>query len=197
MTLHYYLPKAYEFVCNVLSLPHSSSIHTWAASVDCEPSYLTNVISLIRQLPQKKRWITDIVLVVDSMSLSRMTVYDWATKSFVGLVDCGSVIPEPEDAEATEALVFMVVGTTGHWKSPIAYVLQNKGAADVQTCLITDCIGLLYSHSINVLAVVFDGTFTNQQTALQLGCKIKVCDIQTWFPHPEVFFQHLFHICCL
>ena len=129
--------------------------------------------------------MADVVLVVDAMSLSKMTVYDWATKSFVGLVDYDSAIPEPEDTEATEALVFMAVGTTGHWKHPIAYVLQNKCAADVQACLITDCIGLLYSHSVNVLAVVFDGTFSNQQTALQLGCKLKVSDIQTWFPHPE------------
>ena len=73
----------------------------------------------------------------------------------------------------------MVVGTTGHWKHPTVYVMQNKCAAHVQPCLITDCIGLLYSHYINVLAVVFDGTFTNQQTAFQLGCKMKVSDIQT------------------
>ena len=129
--------------------------------------------------------MSDVVLVVDVMSLSKMTVYDWATKSFVGLVDYGSAIPEPEDTESTEALVFMVVGTTGHWKHPIAYVLQNKCSADVQACLITDCIGLLLLEGINVLAVVFDGTFSNQQTASQLGCKMKVSDIQTLFLHPQ------------
>ena len=138
----------------MLKLPHSSGIHTWAASVDCEPGYLTNVISLIGQLAEKKKWMSDVVLVVDAMSLSKMTVYDQTTKSFVGLVDYGSAIPEPEDTEATEALVFMVIGTTGHWKHPIAYVLQNKCSADVQAHLITDCIGLLYSEGINVLAVV-------------------------------------------
>ena len=113
--------------------------------------------------------MADVVLVVDGMSLSIMTVYDWATKSVVSLVDYGSAIPEPEDTEATEALVIMVVGTTGHWKHPIAYVLQKKCATNVQACLIIDCIGLLHSHHTNVLAVVFDGTFINQQTALQLG----------------------------
>ena len=68
--------------------------------------------------------MSDVVLVVNGMSLSKMTVYDWATKSFVGLVDYGSAMPAPVDTEATEALAFMVVGTTGHWKQPIAYVLQ-------------------------------------------------------------------------
>ena len=68
----------------------------------------------------------DVVLVVDAMSLSKMTVYDRRLKSFVGLIDYGGAIPEPESTEATEALVFMIVGTTGNWKHPIAYVLQNK-----------------------------------------------------------------------
>ena len=99
MALHYYSPKAYEFVYKVLKLPHSSSICTWAASVDCEPGYLTNVISLIGQLAEKKKWMSDVVLVVDTMSLSKMTVYDWATQSFVGLGDYGSAIPEPQDTE--------------------------------------------------------------------------------------------------
>ena len=52
----------------------------------------------------------------------------------------------------------MVVGTPGHWKHPIAYVLQSKCSADVQACLITDSTGLLHSEGINVLALVFDGT---------------------------------------
>ena len=52
----------------MLNLPCSSAIHTWVASVDCEPVYLTNVISLIGQLAEKKKWMSDVVLVVDAMS---------------------------------------------------------------------------------------------------------------------------------
>ena len=37
MTLHYYSPKANEFVCQVLKQPHTSRIWHWAASVNCEP----------------------------------------------------------------------------------------------------------------------------------------------------------------
>ena len=80
----------------------------------------------------------------------------------VGTVDYGTAAPEATDEPATEALVFMVVGMTGHWKHPIAYVLQDKCSAYVQAQLIKDCIGLLHTEGINVLAVVFDGTFTNQ-----------------------------------
>ena len=185
MTLHYYSPKVYKFVCKVLKLPHVSSIHIWASSVDCQPGYLTQVIALLEEMAQKNQWMRDAVLVVDAMSLSKMTVYDRTSKSFVGLVDYGTTIPEPEATEATEALVFMVVGTIGHWKQPIAYVLQNKCSAEVQKQLILDCIGLLHEQSIDVLAIVFDGTYTNQLTARKLGCKMMVAEMKTWFAHPQ------------
>ena len=32
---------------------------------------------------------------------------------------------------------------------------------------------------------MFDGTHTNQSTAQQLGCRMKVSCLQAWFPHPE------------
>ena len=114
MTLHYYSPKAYEFVRKILKLPHSSSIKHWATSVDCEPGYLTNVIQVIGQLAKKKVWMKDVVLVVDAMSIHKMTIYDKNRKSFVGLVDYGTAVPEADATEATEALVFMIVGLTGN-----------------------------------------------------------------------------------
>ena len=53
-----------------------------------------------------------------------------------GLLDYGTALPEPETTEATEAVVFMVVDLTKHWKHSIAYVLQDKCSADVQMQLI-------------------------------------------------------------
>ena len=76
MTLHYYSPKAYEFVRKILKLPHSSSIKHRAASVDCEPGYLTNVIQAIGKLAERKVWMKDVVLIVDAMSIHKMTMYD-------------------------------------------------------------------------------------------------------------------------
>ena len=185
MTLHYYSPKAYEFVRRVLKLPHASSIKTWAASVDCKPGYLTNVINAIGELTEKKMWMQDIVLIVDAMSIHKMTIYDQSRKSFVGLVDYGTAIPEANATEATEALVFMIVGLTGNWKHPIGYVLQDKCSANVQAQLIRDCIGLLHEKGLKVHGLVFDGSPTNQSTARKLGCKMNVGELKHWFPHPQ------------
>ena len=58
--------------------------------------------------------MSDAVLMVDAMALHKGTVWDPKTKRYVGTVDYGTAIPENEDELATEALVFMVVGMTGH-----------------------------------------------------------------------------------
>ena len=133
-----------------------------AANVSCHPDYLTNVIQLIGKVAEQKCWMRDVVLVIDAMTLHSGTVWDPKSQSYVGTVDYGTAAPEATDEPTTEALVFMVVGITGHWKLPIAYVLQDKCSAYVQAQLIKDCIGLLHTEGINILAVVFEGTFTNQ-----------------------------------
>ena len=95
-------------------------------------------------------------------------------------------MPKAEDDLATEALVFMISGVSGHWKHPIGYFLQNKISASVQVQLIKDYIGLLSAEKLNVEALVFDGSFTNQSRAVKQGCKMSVSDLQTWFLHPEI-----------
>ena len=117
MTLHYYSPKAYEFVCKILCLPHSSTIRAWSSSVDCEPGFLGNVIKSIGNLVQTKKWMSDVVLIVDAMALHKGTTWYLKSKSYAGLVDYGTAKPEVEENLATEALVFMVAGVTRSLKN--------------------------------------------------------------------------------
>ena len=97
-----------------MKLPHASSIGARAASVDCQPAYLTNVIELTDNLADQKKWMKDVV-----------PLYDASQDSFACLVDYGTAIPKPETTDATEALAFIIVGLTGHWRHPITYFLQN------------------------------------------------------------------------
>ena len=77
------------------------------------------------------------------------------------------------------------VGMMAHWKHLIANVLQYKCSASIQSQLIKDCISPLCVEWINVFGVIFDGTFINQQTVVQLGRKMKISDLQPWFVNPE------------
>ena len=90
MTLHYYSPKAYEFVHKILCLPHSSTIRAWSSSVDCEPGFLGNIIKSIGNLVQTKKWMSNVVLIVDAMTLHKGTTWDPKSKSYAGLVDYGT-----------------------------------------------------------------------------------------------------------
>ena len=108
----------------------------------------------------------DVVLIVDVMSLSKSSLYHKSQDSFSGLVDYGTAIPKPETADATETLMFIIVGLAGHWRHPTAYILQNKCSAMMQTQLIKDCIRLLSEQGKAVHALVFDGSYTNQQTLI-------------------------------
>ena len=127
----------------------------------------------------------DIVLILDSMKLQNEMIWDPEAQRFVGHIDYGTVLPEYTDGEATKALVPKVVGITGEWKQPIAYVLQDKCSASVQAQLIKDCIRLLHFEGFQVLTIVFDGTYTNQGTAKPLGCVMRVSEFQAWLQHPE------------
>ena len=186
LTLHYYSPKAYDFVCKILALPHPSSIRAWGASVDCSPGFLTNVINMLGSAVEENSWMSEVVLVADAMALHKSAIWDPVAQQYVGSVNYRTAIPEPPEDLATEALVFMVVGITDHFKHPIAYFLQNKCTVPVQGQLIKDGISLLHGAGLNVLAVVFDGCPTNQSTAKVLGCQMKVSLIKPWFPHPKL-----------
>ena len=40
LTLHFYSPRAYEYVRSVFALPHPSSLANWSSTVNCEPGFL-------------------------------------------------------------------------------------------------------------------------------------------------------------
>ena len=83
MTLHYYSPKAYEFVCQRLKLPHTSRIQSWAASVNSEQGHLTDVIKLIGLAAKTDHSMTDAVLVVDVMAIHKGTFWIQRTNSML------------------------------------------------------------------------------------------------------------------
>ena len=132
ITLHYYSPKAYDFVHKILALPHPSSVRAWGASADYSPGFLKNVIDMLGSVVEENPWMSEVVLVVDEMALHKSAIWDPVAQQYIGLVSYGTAIPEPPAYLVTEALVFMVVRLTGHFKHAIAYFLQNKCTAPVQ-----------------------------------------------------------------
>ena len=184
LTLHYYSPKAYDFVKPLLHLPDPSSLRAWSASVNCEPGFFQDVIEKLSDQLKCNDWMADAVLIIDAMAIRKETIWDDSKKKYVGNVDYGKALPEPCDNLASEALVFMLAGATGHWKHPIGYFLIDKISAKMQDIMIKVCLSNLMESGFLVHAVIFDGTYVNQYTATKLGCKFNVSEMKPWFSLP-------------
>ena len=74
VTLHFYSPKAYKYVCKILHLPCQASIRSWAAAINCEPGFLTDVIQHLQTTLDEDD--KDCILLVDEMSIKKEVVWD-------------------------------------------------------------------------------------------------------------------------
>ena len=168
-----------------MHLPHEKHICKWNSSVNCEPGFLSDVIELLGKRAKCDKILQDVVLIIDAMAIRKGTWWDEKKNTYVGNVDYGTALIEQDDNLATEALVFLLSGVSGHWKFPVAYFLQHKNSGQVLARLIKDCLKLLYTQGLHTVAIVFDGTNANKCTATYLGCDMSTDNIQSWFLHPS------------
>ena len=80
VTLHYYSPKAYDFIRKILALPDPANIRAWGSSVQCEPGFLTEIMHLVGENATKQPNMKDIALIVDGMALRKGIVWNPKTK---------------------------------------------------------------------------------------------------------------------
>lgn len=127
-----------------------------------------------------------VALMLDAMSIKRHLQYNPHAQSMSGYVDLGDGSNETDPA--TEALVLMVIGLQGHWKSPIAYYLTSTLHADTQKELVVHALEALHERSIKVVSITMDGHATNISMCNLLGCDLKgnpEVPLKTSFPHPS------------
>ena len=106
-------------------------MRSWEASIDLEPVLFCDVIRLIGKVAKTKLYMSDVVLILDAMELHKGTWWDKKKRCYIERIDYGTALPEAGNNVATEPLVFMIGGVTGHWKHPTGYFLQNKISASV------------------------------------------------------------------
>ena len=171
LTLHFYSPRAYDFVRPILSLPSPSSIYNWSSSVNCEPGFFKDVFLMLQEKSKEDYRYCECSLVVDGMSIKKSIFNDRSTGKFLGFVNYGEdVVTTDPDKIATEALVFMLVGLRGHWKMPVGYVLIDHFNGNEFCCLISMVLSLSRDHNLKVRSVTCDGLSSNFTGLTQLGC---------------------------
>ena len=108
---------------------------------------------------------------------------------YLGFVDYGpNAAVECKEQLASEVLAFMIVGLGGStWKSIVGYFLIDKVSGGVLAQLARTALSLLANAGFVTWAVIWDGTFVNQEAARCLGCKFGQTynSMDMSFPHPS------------
>lgn len=155
--------------------------YRWLESVDDRPGLNRHMLEVLRQKhTEDPDTYTTCSIQLDGMAIRQLVAYDAHHSRMAGFVNLGT--DENNNDVAKEALVFMVVGTRGRWKLPIAYYLTRGLTADQQKELLTTAIEELQSIGYRVIAAVMDGLTTNVTMCSLLGCQLDVSKpLQTWF----------------
>ena len=197
LTLHYYSPRAYKYVRSIIPLPNPSLVRKWSSSFKCEPGFIedafTSLSSQISNSPNNK----DCCLVVDAMAIRKQMLWNPEKDKYSGFVDFGNAIPNSNPTKlASEALVFLLVGTRAHWKCPIGYFLTDKITAKDQANLVLKALELAAKADLKVWSVTADGTAVNLTTFETLGCDFSGTynDMKTSFSHPTTG-ENVYAIC--
>ena len=138
LTLHFYSPRAYEYVRSIFCLPRARSLLNWSSSVKCEPVFFENVFLHVRNLVLDGAKNAECSLIFDAMTIKKGVIFNKSKGCYQGFVVLGENIVAcgEDDTVATEALIFMISALQSYWKYPIGYVLIDKINADNLYCLL-------------------------------------------------------------
>jgi hypothetical protein len=189
LTLHFYSPKAYNYVRETfdLCLPHPSTIRLWLEGVNGAPGFTSEAFEVLRQHADKSQSNNQKVfcsLIIDEMSIRQHMQYDG--KRMWGHINMGTDLSDSDTLPlAREALVFIVVTLTASWKIPVAYFLINSLSGSDRAGLVQQCIEKLYDVGVQVVAVVCDGTACNITMFHKLGACVSPDAMNCSFYHPS------------
>ena len=175
LTVHFYSPRAYEYLRPILSLPHPRALRHWTSSVECDAGFFEDVFTHLKNLVGQDPINADCCLIFDGMSIYQSVKFNKTKGAFEGFVDLGKdivLVDEHDDTVAKEALIFMLSSLRAHWKYPVGYVLIDGLDADSLSSLVTRALQLSFEHNMKVKTLTCDGTKTNFSAMKLMGCKI-------------------------
>lgn len=198
-TLHYYSPRAYDYVSSLFAMPSVQSIRQWLRVVGGWPGFTAEVLTALKEQHKKdtpRERLCSILL--DGMSIKKACELDLSSGRLIGFVDLGNG-QEPHDADniplATEALVFMVVGLAAPWKMPFGYFLNAGLSGEVIKNLLLEAVHCIQECGLKVTAIVCDCLMANVAMVKLLGCRVHELtfeNLRTSFPNPQFEEEEIF-----
>lgn len=188
-TVHFYSPKAYEYLRTILHLPNISVLQKIIRETSCEAGFLNCVFDFLKAEKIRSDYVHDVGLIFDAMSIRNSVSVDQKENKLRGTVDYGNV---PENItynaieQAKEMLAFQVVSYSKKFKIPIAHFFINGINAQTLAKLVTEAIKRLYNVGVIVRSITCDGTQVNISTLQILGCNFQLHKCEK----PKTFFKH-------
>lgn len=116
-TLHFYSPKAYDFVRRIFIniLPHPSTIHKWNYSIDGSPGISQPALDCLMKKSRKAVEKKHTILCnsqIDDMSIRKHIHFNG--KKYIGFINFGTQTDSDELSLAKEAVVIMAIAINEH-----------------------------------------------------------------------------------
>ncbi|XP_001915516.1 DNA transposase THAP9 isoform X1 [Equus przewalskii] len=192
-TLYLCSSKVYDYVRKILKLPHSSILRTWLSKCKPSPGFNSNVFSFLQQRVENGDQLYQYCsLIIKGISLKQQLQWDPSSHHLQGFMDFGlGKLDADETPLASETILLMAVGISGHWRTPLGYFFVNKASGYLQAQLLRLTIGKLSDIGITVLAVTSDVTAHSVQMAKALGILIDGDNMKCTFQHPSSSSQQI------
>lgn len=117
-------------------------------------------------------------LVFDEMKIKTSHDSPNSDRQF-GYVDYGFDLSTDNTDEATDVLVFLLVGINTSWKVPIGFFLVKGTSAKLKAQLVTKAFELVHETGVEIKALTCDGAKANLAMATELGCCLDANKLQT------------------
>lgn len=193
LTVNFYSPKAYMYIRRVFrnKLPAPSTIRSRYSNTNGSPVFTQKAIDILKRkceaASEKKLYGC---LTMDEMAIRQQVEWNHSEQRFVGYVDYGLEIDEPENLPlAKQALVFLVTGINERWKIPVAYFLVAGLTSEELASITRQVLEFVARSGVQIIALTFDGLPANVAM-----CQVLDADVyngKAFFPHPSMNYDIL------
>lgn len=193
MTLHFYSPKAYDYIRSTFDnhLPAARTLRAWYSSADCSAGFTASAFSALHERAKDykangKEFRIGIIL--DDMYMRQQSQFDISKKEFLGHDTYGNKIANVSSNEkictplSTQVLVLMVTGIDIEFKITMGYFFHTDLSGEEQAALLDEALFRLNAIGVTVVSFTFDGARKNIKALTVLGADYE--NDQPFFRNP-------------
>lgn len=182
LALHYYSPRAYEFVRKTFHnhLPHSKTIQNWYANSDLrgDPEIQGEHMELLRKIAQgyqnKHHRRLMCSLVFYEMNIRQQVCWLPQQMTYSGFINNEDNPENDENIIAKQVIAFVLNGIDVNFEFPVAYYFIDSLNTTKRRNLVYEIIEAITRCEVKITNITFDGCSTNVPMCNMLGADLNV-----------------------